>query len=94
MIDGLEANIQGLDNDFYYPKIYNRLTSSQVVSYQTFATQVNANKTEINKTLNTNDFVNVDSDGAVWWSTGLAEVITTNIQVANGSSFRWYEYKW
>jgi hypothetical protein len=95
-IDGIEANLQGHpDIAVYAPRIYNRLTSTQVISYQTFATQVNQNKTAINLSLTSNNFDNVDADTYCYWASNAAEVITTNVQVAiNATTFRWYEFKW
>jgi hypothetical protein len=94
-IDGLQANIVGSsDNNFYFPTIYNIASSSQTISFQSFATQVNQNKTSLNLTLSSGSGVNVDSDGTVYWSTTQAEVETANVQVPVGNSYRWYEFKW
>lgn len=95
IVDGIEASLQGYDASFYRPRIYNRAGSSQTISYQTFATQVNENKTDLNVTISPNSFEGVDSNDIVYWTTSLAEVITTNVQVkVNATTYRWYEIKW
>ncbi|WP_185126881.1 hypothetical protein [Chryseobacterium lactis] len=94
-IDGIEVSLQGNSSAYYYPRIYNRASTSQLISYQSFATQVNQNKTNLNVTLAPGDFENTDSDGIVYWMTTAAEVETTNLQVqVNGNTYRWYEIKW
>lgn len=98
VIDGLQINLAGFDGAFYRPRIYNVSPSNQLVSYQTFATQVNENKTSLNLTLTTSgtsQYAEVDNNNIVYWTTALAEVITTNIQVQiNSTTYRWYEFKW
>ncbi|PWN68305.1 hypothetical protein C1631_016535 [Chryseobacterium phosphatilyticum] len=94
-IDGIEVSLQGNSSAYYYPRIYNRASTSQLISYQSFATQVNQNKTNLNVTLASGDFENTDSDGIVYWTTSAAEVETTNLQVqVNTNTYRWYEIKW
>jgi hypothetical protein len=97
-IDGLEINIVAsaswFPSTYYIPVIYNRASSSQIISLQTFATEVNQNKTLLNTTLATGAYVKVDVDDLVYWTTTAGEVITTNVQVPVGSTFRWYEFKW
>ncbi|MDA3613908.1 hypothetical protein [Polluticaenibacter yanchengensis] len=95
LIDGLEMNLQGVSTTHYDARIYNRATSSQLVSYQTFATQVNQNETLLNQNVATNDFLQVDADNLVLWTTTQAEVVTTNVQVqVTPTVYRWYEFKW
>lgn len=98
VIDGLQIDLAGYDGTFYRPRIYNVSPSNQLVSYQTFATQVNENKTSLNLTLTTSgtsQYAEVDNNNIVYWTTTLAEVITTNIQVQiNATTYRWYEFKW
>lgn len=98
VIDGLQINLVGFDITFYSPRIYNVSTTDQLVSYQTFATQVNENKTSLNLNLTTSgvtQYTGVDNNNIVYWTTALAEVITTNIQVqVNATTYRWYEFKW
>jgi hypothetical protein len=93
-IEGLQANLVGLDGNFYKPRIYNTSQSTQTISIQTDAPSVNQYKTALNLTINSGSSVDVDTDGAVWWSTSQAETITTNVQVPVGSSYRWYEFRW
>jgi hypothetical protein len=97
-IDGLEANIQGVlgtgTGDYYKPRIYNRASSSQTISYQTFATEVKQNKTALNKSIAPGGFENVDYDSTVYWSSNFGEVITTNVQLSVGGKLRQYEFKW
>jgi hypothetical protein len=96
-IDGLQANLTGNSLNYYIPKIKNISTASQTISYQTTAPSVNQYKTAINTTLTTSGStveVNVDWDSNVWWTTSNAEIITTNVQVPVGNTYRWYEFKW
>ncbi|KFE97503.1 hypothetical protein IX39_19675 [Chryseobacterium formosense] len=51
MIDGLQISLQGDSSNYYDPRIYNLSSASQLVSYQSFATQVNENKTSLNNTV-------------------------------------------
>lgn len=93
-IDGLQANLTGNGNSFYVPKIKNTSTGSQIISYQTSAPSVNQYKTAINKTLLAGSSEDVDTDSNVLWTTTAAEIITTNVQVPVGNTYRWYEFKW
>ncbi|WP_164122066.1 MULTISPECIES: hypothetical protein [Sphingobacterium] len=94
-IDGLEINLAGVNTGYYDPRIYNRLTSVQLVSYQTFATQVLENETNLNISLNPGSYLQVDANNVVLWTTNLAEVETTNLQVQiDMNTYRWYEFKW
>ena len=94
-VDGLEINLQGNSAAFYDPRIYNRASSSQLISYQSFATSVNENETSLNNTVAANGFVQVDANDIVQWTTSAAEVETTNVQVQiNATTYRWYEFKW
>lgn len=95
MIDGIEVSVQGDSPTYYYPRFYNRSSNSQLVSYQSFATVVNQNKTNLNVNMAPGTFENADNDGIVYWMTTAAEVLTTNLQVqVNGDTYRWYEIKW
>jgi hypothetical protein len=93
-IEGLQTNLVGLDWNFYKPRIYNTSQSTQTISIQTDAPSVNQYKTALNLSINAGASVDVDADGAVWWSTSQAETITTNVQVPVGGTYRWYEFKW
>lgn len=94
VLDGLRIDLMKYDATYYYPRVYNTSGVSQTISYQTFATQVNQNKTALNISLASNAFENVDADGLVFWATTAAEVVTTNLQVAITGGYRWYEFKW
>lgn len=95
VLDGLQINLQGVDGNYYDPRIYNVSGASQLISFQTFATQVNENKTSLNNTVATGSYVQVDSNNIVFWSTSAAEVETTNLQVQiDANTYRWYEFKW
>ncbi|APD06564.1 hypothetical protein UJ101_01035 [Flavobacteriaceae bacterium UJ101] len=100
VIDGLRMDLARVDASFYDPRIYNVSDSDQQVSYQTFATQVNENETNLNVTLTTSatpttSFVQVDANNITYWTTSLAEVLTTNLQVkVTDGVWRWYEFKW
>jgi hypothetical protein len=91
-------DIYKYDGTYYTPRIYNSSSNTQLISFQTFATQVNQNKTALSVSLSTGGYVNVDQDDICFWSTSAAEVITTNVQVRIGNSspysYRWYEFKW
>lgn len=93
-IDGLQANLTGNGSSFYIPKIKNTSASSQTISYQTAAPSVNQYETAINTTLTAGSSVNIDFDSNVYWTTSNAEIITTNVQVPVGNTYRWYEFKW
>ncbi len=94
-LDGLEMNLQGVSSTYYDPRVYNIATGTQLVSYQTFATQVNENETSLNNSLTSGSFVQVDANNIVFWTNSAAEVITTNLQVqVNATTYRWYEFKW
>ena len=94
-LDGLEMNLQGVNSTYYDPRVYNIATGTQLVSYQTFATQVNENETSLNNSLTSGSFVQVDANNIVFWTNSNAEVITTNLQVqVDATTYRWYEFKW
>ncbi|MFP3592758.1 hypothetical protein [Chryseobacterium sp. SIMBA_038] len=94
-LDGLEMNLQGVSSSYYDPRVYNVATGTQLVSYQTFATQVNENETSLNNSLTSGNFVQVDANNIVFWTNSAAEVITTNLQVqVDPVTYRWYEFKW
>ncbi|GAA5087220.1 hypothetical protein GCM10023210_09980 [Chryseobacterium ginsengisoli] len=94
-LDGLEMNLQGVNSTYYDPRVYNIATGTQLVSYQTFATQVNENETSLNNSLTSGNFVQVDANNIVFWTNSAAEVITTNLQVQiDTTTYRWYEFKW
>jgi len=41
------------------------------------------------------DYLQVDNNNVVWWTTTAAEVETTNVQVQiDANTYRWYEFKW
>jgi len=95
LLDGLEMNLQGVNSTYYDPRISNAAAGIQLISYQTFATQVNENKTSLNNSLTSGNYVQVDQNNIVFWNTANAEVITTNLQVqVNATTYRWYEFKW
>ncbi len=93
-IDGLQANLVGNGNSYYIPQIKNTSSSQQTITYQTSAPSVNQYKTAINTAIASGASVNIDSDSNVWWTTSNAEIITTNVQVPVGNTYRWYEFKW
>jgi hypothetical protein len=94
-IDGLQANLAGNGSSFYVPKIKNTSSSQQTISFQTSAPSVNQYRTAINTAIASGVSVNVDyGDGNVYWTTSNAEIITTNVQVPVGNTYRWYEFKW
>nr|WP_199156525.1 hypothetical protein [Pedobacter sp. ASV2] len=91
-VDGIEANLQGNNNEYFEPRIYNRSNSPQLVSWQSFATEVNENYRNINVIMGSNSYQNLD--GVCYWKTDRAEVITTNVQIQiNEFTHRWYEIK-
>lgn len=97
VLDGLRMDLAVANTDltFYRPRIYNVSPNNQLVSYQTFATQVNENKTALNINMTPNSFQGVDNNDVVYWTTTNAEVITTNLQVQiNPTTYRWYEFTW
>lgn len=95
VLDGLQINLQGVSGNYYDPRVYNVSSTSQFISYQTFATQVNENKTSLNNTVTAGSYVQVDNNNIVFWSTTAAEVETTNLQVQiDANTYRWYEFKW
>ncbi|TZF93513.1 hypothetical protein FW781_17620 [Chryseobacterium panacisoli] len=95
IIDGLQINLQGVSSAYYDPRIYNVSSAPQLVSYQTFATQFNQNETSLNNTVTAGNYLQVDIDDRVFWSTTAAEVETTNVQVQiDANTYRWYEFKW
>ncbi|GAA4160340.1 hypothetical protein GCM10022217_24210 [Chryseobacterium ginsenosidimutans] len=50
-IDGIQMDLLGNDSTYYNPIIENVSSSSLLISYQSFATQVNENRTNLNQTL-------------------------------------------
>ena len=95
VVDGLQINLQGNSATYYDPRIYNTAAASQLISYQSFATQVNENETSLNNNVPPGGFLRVDDNEIVFWTTGSAEVETTNVQVqVNANTYRWYEFKW
>lgn len=94
-IDGLEMNLQGVNSTYYDPRIYNISDSPKLVSYQSFATQVNENETSLNNNLLAGSYLQIDANNIVFWATNAAEVETTNLQVQiDSNTYRWYEFKW
>jgi len=94
-IDGLEMNLQGVSSSFYDPRIYNVSGTAKLVSYQSFATQVNENETLLNNNLLAGNYLQIDDNNIVYWTTSAAEVETTNLQVqVDTNTYRWYEFKW
>lgn len=95
IIDGLQINLQGISSAYYDPRIYNVSSSSQLISFQSFATQVNQNRTSLNNTVTAGNYLQIDSDNLVYWTTSAAEVETANVQVQiDANTYRWYEFKW
>ena len=95
VLDGLQISLQGNSTTYYDPRIYNTAAVSQLVSFQSFATQVNENKTSLNNTLAAGAYLQMDSNNIVFWSTTSAEVETSNVQVQiDANTYRWYEFKW
>ena len=94
-IDGLEMNLQGVNSDYYDPRIYNISNGALLVSYQSFATVGNENETSLNNNLQAGSYLQIDANNIVFWRTNAAEVETTNLQVQiDNSTYRWYEFKW
>ncbi|MGH1517953.1 hypothetical protein [Chryseobacterium sp. JK1] len=95
IIDGLQINMQGVSSAYYDPRIYNVSSASQLISFQSFATQVNQNRTSLNNTVAAGNYLQIDSDNLVYWTTSAAEVETANVQVQiDANTYRWYEFKW
>jgi hypothetical protein len=95
ILDGLRIDLQGVSGTYYDPRIYNVSANTQLISYQSFATQVNENKTSLNNSIATGAYVQVDNNNIVYWTTSAAEVETTNLQVQiDANTYRWYEFKW
>jgi hypothetical protein len=95
VIDGWRIDAAKVDGVLYRPRIYNVNSPFQVISYQTFATVVNQNKTQLNKAVPFGDFIGADHDDLVYWTTTDAEVLTTNVNIQVGpSDWRWYEFQW
>lgn len=95
VIDGLKMDLAYYDATFYSPRIYNVSTQNQLISLQTFATEVNENRTALNQTVTPGNFLQVDVNNIVYWTTVYAEVITSNVQVQVSTGvWRWYEMKW
>ncbi len=95
IIDGLKMDLAYYDATFYSPRIYNVSTQNQLISLQTFATEVNENRTALNQTITPGSFLQVDVNNIVYWTTVYAEVITSNVQVqVAAGQWRWYEMKW
>ena len=95
VLDGLRIDIQGVSGSYYDPRIYNVSANTQLISYQSFATQVNENETSLNNSVATGGYLQVDSNNIVFWTTAAAEVETTNVQVQiDANTYRWYEFKW
>lgn len=95
LLDGMEMNLQGVNSTWYDPRIYNVAAGTQLISYQTFATQVNENETSLNNSLASGSFLQIDQNNIVFWRTTDAEVVTTNLQVQiDANTYRWYEFKW
>ena len=95
IVDSLEAGLQGVSSDFYKPKITNRATSARNISYQTFSTDYNDNKSGVNVPISSGSSELVDeSPGEVYWADPISEVVTTNVNVKVGGVYRWYEFKW
>jgi hypothetical protein len=51
LLDGLQMDLLGYSSDYYTPIIENASSAPLLISYQTFATQVNENRTNLNQTL-------------------------------------------
>jgi hypothetical protein len=95
VVDGWRADVAKESNTYYRPRIYNESSPTQVMSYQTFATQVNENKTKLNVSIPFGSFEGVDNNDIVLWTTDAAEVETTNMQVqVSPGIWRWYEFQW
>lgn len=95
IIDGLKMEVAYYDPTFYRPRIYNVSDQPQLISLQTFATEVNENRTVLNQTIASGGFIQVDYNDIVYWTTTNAEVITSNVQVqVTAGVWRWYEMKW
>lgn len=95
VIDGLRMDLTFYSATFYRPRIFNVESFLQIISLQTFATEVNQNRTILNQTIASGGYSQVDADDIVYWTTTAAEIITANVQVqvATGE-WRWYEMKW
>nr|WP_199159037.1 hypothetical protein [Pedobacter sp. ASV2] len=91
-VDGIEANVRGMSNELYMPLVYNRASVAQLVSWQSFATEVNENYRNINVNMPPGSYQ--DLDNGCYWRTDRAEVITTNVQIQiDENTYRWYEIK-
>ena len=95
VIDGLRMDLIYYTQTYYRPRIVNTNSTSQLISLQTFATQVNQYRTNLNQTIAAGDAIVIDYDDLVYWTTTAAEVITVNVQVQIVPGvWRWYEMKW
>lgn len=95
VIDGLQINLQGVNSTYYDPRIYNISSAPQLISFQSFATQVNENRTSLNNTVAAGNYLQMDANNIVFWTTTAAEVETSNVQVQiDANTYRWYEFKW
>ncbi|MDC0948995.1 hypothetical protein OAS86_06615 [Gammaproteobacteria bacterium] len=94
--DGLRMDTVGYSNHYHWPRLYNVTSSPITISFQTFATQVNQNKTAYSQTVAPGGYVDIDRDKHVLWTSSHAEVITTNVRVHNlqTSVDSWFEAKW
>ncbi len=95
LIDGLRMDLIYYDATFYRPRIINTNATSQLISLQSFATQVNEYRSNLNQTVASGASMQVDNNDLVYWTTTAAEVITANVQVQIVPGvWRWYEMKW
>ncbi|PXV62836.1 hypothetical protein CLV62_11752 [Dysgonomonas alginatilytica] len=95
VIDGLRMDLEYNTTTYYRPRIINTNSTSQLISLQSFATQVNEYRSNLNQTVLAGASMQVDNNDAVYWTTSAAEVITANVQVQIVSGvWRWYEMKW
>lgn len=91
IIDGMRIDLLKLSQNYYAPRIYNVSSQNINITYQTFATQVNQNRSYIGNNLAVGSFVNIDSDTHVNWQNNITEVVTCNLIVNNS---KWYRIIW
>lgn len=65
-LDGIQMDLLGYNSDYYTPIIINTSSAAQLISYQTFATQVNENRTLLNQSLSPCPF-NANTFSANLW---------------------------
>jgi hypothetical protein len=90
----VQSFTQGANPTYYCPILTNITSDSITISAQTFATQVNENRTDLNLAIPPGRSYAVDNNAVVFWAQNSAEVETTNLWFRKSGSLRWYEIKW